>query len=246
MINPGYCRFDEKCAVYDRHLQLSGMASGSFLCYRCRSRSENYLNLLRYDYVDLSQHLPPADRRGDAKIFRPKPGPQIPMDLTVYTLRGEIAWYLTRLAHSVRSVLGQGRFSADPPAHWGTSYPVREGFAVDQAVRFLTPRVDAVAGLGNMVSTWTQRSAAETALDGLQLLDRVAFLHHTARRLVGVEPKTVHVPGYCPKCQVPSLHRSADDEQVIWCVSCRASFDQQTYLAHQLGLCHPNEGPREG
>lgn len=207
-----FCILVENCAVYDRHSKLSGFAR-QFLCEGCINRARSDLNLLRYDFVDLSQHLPPADSRsGDAHIFRPKPESSPPIDMRVLALRDDLVELLTGAEDALRSWVG------DRPRQ----DRVRDGYAVDQAVRYLSERVD------DLASVPIVRDPPGEPLSGSGVLPEFGAVHRRARRCVGLLEPVVGLPGLCPKCSVPALCRRDDK---IWCQRCRAAFTRTEYYA---------------
>lgn len=219
-----FCVLAEECSVYDRTAQLPGIARSTPLCEGCRRRSESELNLLRYDYVDLSQLIPARDGHSDAKIARPKPASKPTIDLQVFTLRGEIAYALRVTEVALRVYLGD-RVPAE--------LPVREGFAMDNSIRYLQPRVDELAGMPATEAHWRLSGTVTETLSGPEVLLLLGRLHHRARKICGLEPMTITVPGMCPSCSTASLRRKDDDDDKIWCIHCRLVFSKEMYFQSQ-------------
>lgn len=218
-----YCLLGENCVVYDPGADMPGLAETHFLCLGCHEATRNTLNLLRYDYVDLSQIIAKIDARSDGKIFRPKPESAPPINMAVFTLRGDIAWYVGMLAITVRRATGGA-----PRIH---HMPVREGYALDHDVRYLVERVPAIASLPATEAHWLSSMDTPQPYDGRDMVMQLSWLHRAARRLCGTETRTITVPGHCPDCQTPSLRRESDDTDKIWCVHCRIKLSQDEYLA---------------
>src|SRR5215469_15619780 len=141
-----FCVMDVGCSVYDDHSKTPGLSYRNPLCQGCRDHVRSDLNLLRYDYIDLSQLLVPADARNEGKIFRPKPESKPNMNMAAFYLRGDIAWLLN-VTYTVLHV------------HCGTRptlavTPVREGYALDHQIRWLRERVDDLADLPAKQAYW--------------------------------------------------------------------------------------------
>jgi ribosomal protein L37AE/L43A len=224
-----FCVLGENCSVYDRAAKCPGVSLYNPLCEGCRNRSDSELNLLRYDYLDLSQIIPRADGHSDAKIARPKPESSPPIDMQVFTLRSNLVWVVRKSEVHLRA------FRGDRPA---PDLPMREGFALDHSVRYLRSKVDDLALLpdyaGPMGNDGEQCS-------GVELLLMVGSLHRQARRVCGLDPRTISVPGFCPQCSAQALRRHDDDPDRVWCVQCRHTLSQGAYLAAQRMQFAPSQ-----
>lgn len=226
-----FCVLGENCSVYDRRTETSGISFRNPLCEGCRNRSRRELHLLRYDYVDLSQLIAKRDGNSEAKIARPKPGSVPVIDVDVFTLRSEIAEVARNAEVALRAHLG----NLHPPA------PVREGYALSSSVAYLGPRVDDMARVPVFVALWASEGAYE--VDGAQVLVLLGALHRRARRVCGVDPKVIRVPGLCPSCSVPALRRHDDDPERYWCQGCNLQVSREEYLAAQRMLFAPVTPP---
>lgn len=217
-----FCVVAENCVVFDRATKLPGLSPSHSLCYGCDSSFRRELNCLRYDYVDLSQLIPKADGRNDeANIFRPKPESSPPLAMGPFHLRARIAYLVQVAERTLRDHLGD---SAHSPM------PCREGFALDQAIRYLSGHVEALSRLPGIWDHWADDDGGSVELSGLSVLMLFGRLHKAARVMCGLDSRTITVPGECPTCAVPSLRRVADDADRIWCVHCRATMTSDEYL----------------
>lgn len=218
----GFCTLDTQCVVYDRTAQLSGHVIGEGLCAGCCDNTQTILNLLRYDYVDLSQLIPKVDARSENKIFRPKPESSPPVNTAVFNLRGDIAWFVAVLATMLRRHLGS------PPRP--SPLPVREGFGLDANIRYLVERPEEIGRMPPAWAYWEQdKDDEQQQLDGLGVVLHLRRLHSRARRMCGTEEKVITVPGHCPPCNTPSLRREASTPEKIWCVHCKNTMDADQY-----------------
>jgi len=227
-----FCILGENCSVFDRRTETSGLSHRNPLCDGCRNRVRRELNLLRYDYVDLSQLIPKTDARGDARIFRPKPGSSPPLDVQVFTLREQIAGVARCAELALRRHLGMAL----------PSVKVREGYGLSDAVSYLHPRVDDLARMPPFEALWGSQGAVGAVvdkLDGAAVLMLFGALHRQARKMCGLDPRTIRVPGSCPSCSVPALKRLDDDPGRLWCQNCNLQLTRQEYLNAQRMLFAP-------
>jgi hypothetical protein len=208
-----FCVLGENCSVFDRAAKTPGISRFNPLCEGCRNRAKRELNQLRYDYVDLSQLIPKKDGQTEAKIARPKPESSPTIDVAVYTLRSDIAWQVTGAEVRLRVHLGDRSLPGDPR---------REGYSLDASIRYLEPRVQDLARLPPL-EDW----------GGPEYLVLFGELHRRSRRVCGLDPRTVSVPGFCPSCSVPSLRRHDDDPERIWCARCQGQLSREDYFAAQ-------------
>ncbi len=218
-----FCIHGPECVVYDRRHNLPGLAYGSELCNGCLFRSESELRALLYDYIDLSQLIPKADgRNNEAQIFRPKPESSPPINQQAYHLRERIAFAAT-LAHRVlREHAGRVQ----------VLLPVREGRAVHDALRYLHPRVEDLAGLLDPLAHWVD-DERPMQVNGPQILLLLGSYHRAARRMLGLDPRTVALPGECPECGMASLRRRQDEPERVWCHRCPARLTGAEYFRAQ-------------
>lgn len=206
-----FCRMDGNCAVYDSPSDLPGLAHQNPLCYSCRDAAATTIRALRYDYVDLTQQLMPGDARNQVgKIFRPKPESQAPLNERALFVRDDIVLFAGAVTQALRRALGLSLYRR---------MPTREGFQLDADVKFLAERVSELAELEPTTSYYTDSPEPQT-LDGVAMLELAGALHRKARRLCGLEPQLMQVPGYCPQCNAASLRRHDDNDEKVWCAAC--------------------------
>lgn len=232
-----FCALIENCSVYDTVAKLPGHSFVAPICQGCKDRSEMELNQLRLDYVDLTQMLPRTQVLSDANIHRPKPESSPPMNIGVFTLRGEIAYVVRLAADALRRELG----SSVP-----RGLPVREGFGLDTDVRYLVPHVEDLAALAAVRAHWAIDAPESLDLDGTQILALVSLLHRRARRVLGLRAKVLAVPGTCPRCGVSAFRRSDDNVDLIWCHNCQLRIARGDYLDHMKFLLTGDGARREG
>lgn len=222
-----FCSMAVACAVYDARLRVAGVCISASICEGCRNRATSELRMLRIDYVDLSQEILKNPVKTDVRIFRPRPQSSPPLDMQVLTLRHDIANAAILADAALRRRFGP------PGPRW--SGPVREGVALDHALRHLEANVERLAGLGAIHGCWDLSSGLSEALSGPQVLLRMGMLHRRARTVLGLAPVTITLPGECPSCRVPALRRHDDDPERIWCAACKAKLDRNRYIS-AIGL----------
>lgn len=218
-----FCALGEHCSVYDSSAKLSGYCHAAPICQGCKDRSEMELNQLRLDYVDLSQLVPRSQIHSDSQIHRPKPESSPPINVGVFTLRGEIAYVVRLGADALRRDLG----SSVP-----RGLPVREGFGLDTDIRYLVPHVEDLAELGPITACWAMDDPTPIPLTGVQILALFSLLHRRARRVLGLASRVLTIPGSCPRCAVSALRRSDDDAEKVWCNNCQVRISRGDYLDH--------------
>jgi hypothetical protein len=200
-------------------MKLPGICLSIAICEGCRNRTISELRMLRLDYVDLTQILPPSSVMSQVKIFRPKPESVPPLNLPAFTLRHHIAHVVLLADHHVRLRYGP---RLQPPA--------REGAALDHALRHLETRVGDLAGLGVSEGYWDPSAELTSDLDGPGMLLLLGLLHRRARVMLGLNAPTLALPGECPNCQVAALRHRADEPQRVWCQACKTALDRSLYL----------------
>jgi hypothetical protein len=190
------------------------------------------LNLLRYDYVDLSQLIAKRGGVSDAKIARPKPGSVPLIDVEVFTLRSDIAGVARHAELGLRRHLGGAAYAPEN---------VREGYALSSSVAYLSPRVDDMARMPAILGLWA--AEVPSRLDGAGLLVLLGDLHRRARRVCGLEPKIIGLPGDCPRCAMTLLRRYDDDPGRIWCGFCNLQMTGHEYHQAQRMVFAPPVTP---
>lgn len=194
------------------------------LCQGCLTRSRGELNLLRFDYVDLSQLIPKIPQPSDVKIAHAKPESSPPLDMGVFTLREDIAWALRTAVWAVKLAWGQQH--ASPQLN-----RVRQGYAVDRCTSYLSENVEALAALPLTRAIWRVSDELPAELDGVGVLTYLGLLHRSARKACGLDKGILRLPGDCPRCLASALRRSLDEPGSIWCGNCSLSLTAEQYLS---------------
>lgn len=215
-----FCILDAHCAVYDAQSKLSGLAYFEPICSACDSRSRSELNLLRYDYVDLSQLIPKAGGHNDVRIYRPRPESSPPITLAAWIMRTEIAYVVANTRAVLQRFLG---------ARPGPAWPTREGWRLDNDTTFLGNHVGDIARIPATELIWSTEAVDPTYRTGPDMLLVLGDLHRRARKLCGLDPRTIAVPGNCPGCNIPALRRRDDDPSALWCNHCRKRLTSVDY-----------------
>jgi hypothetical protein len=208
------------CYAFDSRSRVANATYGHNTCELCHTRFLGVLSALVFDYVDLSQIIARRQGHSDAKIARPKPESVPPIDLTVDTLRSDIAWGLRSCEFVLRDARRQRVVNLGPS---------REGHRVQRAARLVTAHLDEFAGLP--LPAWfpldgDDDGAAVLGADALLSLRR---LHERARRLLGITDLVISLPGYCEVCRSATLRRRNGSDTV----HCGACLDAQTWPEYQ-------------
>lgn len=199
----------------------SELWSAALLCGLCLVPAERDVRALVLDYRDLEQRLPPSLGQWGDGMPRGKSSP-LPLSEPVLTLQQDIHWLVSAWDDVVRDV---ARLSEKPTR-------VRDGFAVQQSVAILAPRLDVLAAVP-AVAMWTYLGAeGSTDVPGWQgVLDLVA-LHQRARTLLGLTAaKKEHcsgIPCRNPECDLKLLYRIPGTDEVR-CDACGMWYDAHAY-----------------
>lgn len=177
------------------------------------------IRCLTFDYVDLSQLIARTEQPSDAKIARPKPKSQPPIDLDVDDLR-------TRITETVWIWQQALRWASGLPAL--DNAPARDGWRVSVAVAALLPRVQLWADLPPVGAFHDGRDEPLTWVDGFNGIERLRQLHRQARMRAGLTPKNISLPGECPQCGTHALYRR-DGTDAVSCGNCRGSWTYDDY-----------------
>jgi hypothetical protein len=202
------CSFGSACESFDKSTAAAGATYGFHICNRCLAHYVGDISALLFDYLDLSQIIARRDGHSESKISRPKPASVPPIDLNVDAARSAIAEALGLVEMDLRTATGtRPRYTLH----------ARSGYNVQQAVAFIAPRVDTLAGLQDLPS-WSDAYDHEDAT-GVSALTDLSRLHRRARRMCGLSELTIALPGYCEKCHVAALSRR-DGSDTVHCGSC--------------------------
>jgi hypothetical protein len=229
-MSTGVCAYAEQCPDVDRHSGLAP-ATQRNLCSRCEREASRDVQLLPFDYVDLSQFLPRRPVRPDTKTARPVPQSTPPIDLHIERLRSDIAWALQVWELPVREAA-----ELAPAIHEA----VREGHLVQKAVEIIAPRVDLLAGLPAVAGYARGLDAGPVEVTGLEGLDQLRALHRRARRMLGVGRLVMSLPGDCSECGAWALRRR-DGTDTVYCAQCRCRWSYTEYTRY-VGLMIVNPG----
>lgn len=189
------------------------------LCYSCEEWYRRTVRLLVYDYIDLSQLIGRRARLPEEHLSRPKAASTPPIDLFVEAVRRDIAFTLSIWEPHVRE-------EARLPQR--ATLSMREGYSVALAVRTIAPRVDLLASIDAVFARHAGAEAEPSVRDGIEGLRRLSTLHSLVRKITGVTKAAFSLPGDCPECHVPALHRYDGEDRVI-CGACHRSWPYTEY-----------------
>jgi hypothetical protein len=218
-----FCIMDKRCVVYDKDLGTPGISYAHPACQGCSDDLRTLLNQLRYDAIDLGQLVPkPVTGGKGERIFRPAPESTPPINVLAYDLRAAIGYTVGLAAVVLRHAEGLPQ----PPIR----KPLGYGYALDRDVKLLGVHVDELMRLPATQHYWDPAETVLSELDGVGVVLLLRRLHRVARRVCGLDPRTITVPGDCPHCEATATLRRTDFEpQVIWCVRCKRRLDLEGY-----------------
>lgn len=193
------------------------------LCFHCLEGAERDVRALVLDYRDLEQQLPPSLGVWGDGMPRGSSGHPLPLNEHALNLQHDI-WYLTDAWDAV--VRDVARLSDKPPR-------TRAGWAVQQSVTVLAPRLDVLAkATGTM---WDYPGATDrcSEVPGWQGVLDLAQLHWRARHALGLSADRGEacIGVICGYCDVKSkLVRDPEDGGVT-CRACKGHYTATEYTA---------------
>lgn len=213
---------DARCRARDEHgnpVETSGLP----LCVWCLEAAQRDVRALVLDYRDLEQHLPPSlGQRGSG--MPPARGISAPLPIAEHVLDLQIDIF--RLLDAWDDVIRDICRLSDKPQR------TRAGWAVQQSVTVLAPRLDVLAGVSGTM--WDYPGSVErcSEVPGWQGVLDLVQLHHRARRALGLtrESPTLLVGVPCPECNAATLYRGPGDDAVR-CGRCSAYLSGRDYTA---------------
>jgi len=215
------CFSADRCRARDEH-GYPADCDGP-LCFYCLEGAERDVRALVLDYRDLEQHLAPSLGVWGSGMPSGKGAPaQAPLNLGALSLQQDIWWMCDAWDAVVRDV---ARLSDKPPR-------VRAGWAVQQSVSILAPRLDVLARTSGVM--WDYPDAVErcTEVPGWQGVLDLARLHHRARSALGLTTrKREHCAAVpCSRCDLKLLFR-VPGEDAVECDGCNLWLDGPAYAA---------------
>lgn len=213
------CMAESRCRARDERGDPA-LTDGFFLCFYCLESAERDVRALVLDYRDLEQQLPPSLGVWGDGMPRGSTGRPLPLNEHALNLQHEI-WFLTDAWDAV--VRDVARLSDKPPR-------TRAGWAVQQSVSILAPRLDVLAEASGVM--WDYPGAVERCeeIPGWQGVLDLGQLHHRARTALGLTArKREHCgPVPCRRCDLKLLFRVPGEDSVE-CDGCKLWYDAAGY-----------------
>lgn len=212
------CRRGERCPSREQLDDGSYTGAGiedPGLCDICEDRAFDAIRQLAADHATLQQfglHLPRA--AGDGVAGTAVAGSRVLIRADVDEVATAIAEETARWAR----ILTRGDEMRDVEAQCA-AITTRLGTLVDQPARIVT--------------VWSPNpdggdDPAEQVMDGVDAVLRLAFLHHRARAVLGLDERVTMLPDPCPGCGLKALAASRDQERVT-CKSCGVTWDREHF-----------------
>jgi len=216
------CVAESRCRARDERGDPAD--TDGFLCFHCLESAERDVRALVLDYRDLEQHLVPSLGQRGSGLPTGRGGlPPLPIAEHVLELQQDI-WWLTDAWDAV--VRDLDRLSDKPPR-------TRAGWAVQQSVTVLAPRLDRLAlATGTM---WDYPGSTDrcSEVPGWQGVLDLAHLHQRARHILGLSAVRGEacIGVICGYCDVKSkLVRDPEDGGVT-CRACKGHYTADEYAA---------------
>lgn len=247
------CQAGPRCVEYDRARQVAPLLHPDSppLCPDCLRVAERDVRALPADYVALEQLVPPSiSQWSDGAPIRSSPG-ELPLPVRQYILvLQRTMWWVATAWEPVVRELDQ----LTPERRKG----VREGWALQQAVTVIAPRLPQLARVGPVdmadyppidetvtsAIVWgpdRTRYITHTTPTGVDGILHMRRLHSLAIAATGLTRRIRRVPGSCHEClrdgtlrqNEPAHHR---DDPPVWCDVCGAwrPYDEYERLIRLL------------
>lgn len=222
------CAADSRCVAWDSVARQPAWTDGAPLCVDCLTVCGQDIGRLVADYVALEQVLAPGSGGGEfVSGTRERP---VPLRLGVEALQARMLHVLTTWEAVVRDVCGLSDSVEDG---------VRDGWAIQAAVKILEPRVRRLAALGATEVYPTGCEDDPTDMTGMEALLAMRDLHRDAHRMLGLTRKVNRLPGECPRCGLgtlvapdgtehPALARDNGKDEVV-CQACGHWMEREEY-----------------
>lgn len=217
------CMAADRCRAVDE--RGNPAETDGWLCFHCLESAERDVRALVLDYRDLEQHLPPSLGVWGDGLPRGTSSRPLPLNEHVLNLQHEI-WWLTDAWDAV--VRDASRLSDKPPR-------TRAGWAVQQSVAILAPRLDVLAAVTS-VEMWDYPGAVVVTdrcspVAGWQGVLDLAALHRRARSALGLsnDRPALLVGVRCRGCDVKSKLTRDHDSGEVWCRACGQRYTAEEY-----------------
>src|SRR6476469_5085478 len=185
---------------------------GAQLCRHCLESARMDVQALVRDYADLENVM--ADTGAGLEWVTGTREASIPIALGAEALQREI-WYLTTTWEVI--IRDHCGLSEVPEQR------VRDGWAVQRAVRIIAVRVPQLAAI-EAISVYLDGPDSESPVDmtGVQAILTMRRLHRRVGRAIGLRHLVHSMPGQCWKCEVDGGLRRDDGSETIYCALCGA------------------------
>jgi hypothetical protein len=217
----GSCLAGDRCRARDEY---GPAETRDPLCFHCLESAERDVRALVLDYRDLEQHLVPSLGQRGSGLPTGRGGlPPLPIAEHVLDLQMDIFWLVDAWDAVVRDM---DRLSDKPTR-------TRAGWAVQQSVSILAPRLDRLAQTSGTMWDYPGSTDRCSEVPGWQGVLDLARLHHRARHVLGLSADRGEacIGVICGYCDVKSkLVRDAEDGGV----TCRACGGRYTAVEYTL------------
>lgn len=217
------CQAAERCRARDE--RGNPAETDLPLCFHCLEGATRDVRALTLDYRDLEQQLPPALGVWGSGMPRGSAGHPLPLNEHALDLQHQIWWMCDAWDAVVRDL---DRLSDKPTR-------TRAGWAVQQSVSILAPRLDRLARASGTMWDYPGSTERCSEVPGWQGVLDLADLHGQARHVLGLaaDRGELCVGVLCEGCDKKStLVRDLDNGGVV----CRGKGCGKRYTAEEYAV----------
>lgn len=228
------CRADDRCRARDEHGDPA--ETDGFLCVWCLEGSTLDVRALTLDYRDLEQQLPPALGVWGSGMPRGSAGHPLPLNEHALDLQHQIWWMCDAWDAVVRDL---DRLS-DKPSR------TRAGWAVQQSVSILAPRLDRLARASGTMWDYPGSTERCSEVPGWQGVLDLSKLHYAARDILGLgnDRGEACIGVICPECGIKSKLVRDTERGGVNCKACKKALTSAEY-ADWVGELHAEATRKE-
>lgn len=191
----------------------------SQLCSTCLDVARLDVKALVRDYADLENVLPHPGGRLDW-VSGATPDPSVPISLAADALQRDVWHLLSTWEEIVREHCGLSSVH---------QLRVRQGWAVQRAVRVLSPRLPQLAAIGPVACFPDGFDSGPDEMTGAEAILAMRALHRRIGWAIGLRHLQHAMPGPCWVCRIDGGLRRDDGSEIVYCGLCGANTTWDDY-----------------
>lgn len=201
----------------------------SRLCSTCLDTSRHDVKALVRDYADLENVM--ADLGGRLERVSGTQEPGVNIALGAEALQRDIWHTVTTWEEIIRDHSGLNDV-----------YPgrTRDGWAVQRAVRILSPRLDVLSAMGPTAIFPRGIEHGPEDVTGIEAIQTMRRLHRRVGWAIGLRHLKHQLPGPCDNCGIEGGLRRDDGTEDVYCALCQSqsTWDDYRRQTTQLVQAH--------